>query len=55
LRKCHRGDPLMHHLLLAFICYLLCSLSVSSLDKWLWVFVGVTVSAVNVMKGERQC
>lgn len=56
LRKAHRGDPLMHHLLLAFIGYLLCSLSISGLEKWLWVFVGMSVSLVNVMKGEKvQC
>ena len=54
LRKDHRSDPLMHHLFLAFLCYLLCSLSISSLDKWLWVFIGITVALVNVMKGERE-
>ena len=53
LRKPYRGDPLMHHLLLRFICYLLCSLSVSSMDKWLWVFIGITVALVNVRRKEQ--
>ena len=53
LRKPYRGDPLMHQLFLAFVCYLLCGLSVSSLDKWLWVFVGVTVSLVNILRKEQ--
>lgn len=55
LRKKYRGDPLMHHLFLSFVCYLLCSLSVSSLDKWLWVFVGITLSLVNVIREETAC
>lgn len=53
IRKKYRTDPLMHYLFLAFVCYMLCLLSISSLDKWFWVFVGITVSLINVINKER--
>lgn len=53
LRKKYRDDPLMHHLCLAFVCYMLCLLSISFLDKWFWVFVGITLSLVNVIHKEN--
>ena len=53
LRKQYRGDPLMHQLFLSFVCYMLCLLSISFLNKWFWVFVGVVLSLVNVMHKRR--
>lgn len=53
LRKKFRKDPLMHHLLLSYICYMLCLLSISFLDKWFWVFTGITLALVNVISKEE--
>lgn len=53
VRKKYRGDPLMFHLLLAFICYMLCLLSISFLDKWFWVLTAMIVSLTNVIQREN--
>lgn len=54
IRKKYRGDKLMHYLLLAFICYMLCLLSISNLDKTSWILVGILVSLVNILDKERK-
>lgn len=54
LRKKYRKDPLMHQLFLAFVCYMLCLLSISFLDKWFWVFVGIALALVNVICKESK-
>ena len=54
IRKKHRSDKLMHHLLLAFLAYMLCLLSISFLDKTSWILVGILVSLVNILHREKQ-
>lgn len=53
IRKKHRSDKLMHHLLLAFLAYMLCLLSIANLDKTSWVLIGILISLVNVMRKEQ--
>lgn len=53
LRRPYCGDPLMRYLMLSFISYMLCLLSISSLDKWFWVFIGITLALVNVIRKEQ--
>lgn len=52
VRKKYRGDRLMHFLLLAFIGYMLCLLSISFLDKTSWTLIGILLALVNVMRKE---
>lgn len=54
IRKKHRGDKLMHYLLLAFIAYMLCLLSIANLDKTSWVLMGILVSLVNILRKENR-
>ena len=54
IRKKHRSDKLMHHLLLAFLAYMLCLLSISYLDKTSWILIGILISLVNVLRKEKQ-
>lgn len=53
VRKKYRGDRLMHFLLLAFIGYMLCLLSISFLDRTAWILVGVLIALVNVIAKEK--
>jgi len=53
VRKKYRQDPLMHYLFLSFVCYMLCLLSISFLDKWFWIFVAFVVSLVNIIGKEQ--
>jgi O-antigen ligase len=54
IRKKYRQDTLMYFLLMTFVCYMLCLLSISNLDRWYWVFIGIFVSYVNVLHKEHQ-
>ncbi len=54
IRKKYRQDKLMHYLLLTFIAYMLCLMSIANLDKTSWILVGVLVSLVNIMHRENQ-
>lgn len=54
IRKKNWADPLMRYLGLAFICYMLCLLSISALDKWFWVLAALIVSTVNVLSKEAK-
>ena len=54
LRKKYRQDTLMYFLLMTFVCYMLCLLSISNLDRWYWIFIGIFVSYVNVLHKEHQ-
>ena len=53
LRKPYRSDPLMHYLFLAFVCYMLCLLSISFLDKWFWVITGLGLCLINIIRKEQ--
>lgn len=53
IRKKYRGDKLMHYLLLVFICYMLCLLSISGLEKTSWILVGILVSYVSILDKEQ--
>lgn len=53
IRKKHRSDKLMHFLLLAFIGYVLCLLSISFLDKTAWILIGIILSLVNILRKEQ--
>ena len=52
IRKKYRQDTLMYFLLMTFVCYMLCLLSISNLDRWYWVFIGIFVSYANVLHKE---
>ncbi len=53
LRKPYRGDPLLHYLFLSFVCYMLCLLSISFLDKWFWVITGLGLCLINIIRKEQ--
>lgn len=53
VRRKYRGDKLMHYLLLAFIAYMLCLLSIANLDKTSWILIGILISLVNIMRKEK--
>lgn len=53
IRKKHRGDKLMHYLLLAFLAYMLCLLSIANLDKTSWILIGILISLVNILRKEK--
>ena len=56
VKKKYWAQPLTRYLGLAFICYMLCLLSISALDKWFWVLAGLILAAVNCMdREEREC
>lgn len=50
--KRFRADPLAHHIFLAFVCYMLCLVSISTLDHWFWVFAAMLISMVAVLRRE---
>lgn len=53
LSKKHRQDTLMGFLLLSFITYMLCLLSISSLPKMAWVLIAAIVCLVNIREKEE--
>ena len=53
LRRKYRKDPLMYFILMTFVCYMLCLLSISNLDRWYWVCIGIFVSLVNLIHKEN--
>ena len=55
LSKKYRQDPLMYFLMLAFVTYLLCLITISSLDKMLWVLIAAIVCLVNILRKEESC
>lgn len=48
-----RKDPLMHYLGLAFICYMLCLLTINDLPKMAWVLFAAIVCLVNIIQKEQ--
>lgn len=53
IRKKYRDDQTMYFLLMSFVCYMLCLLSISQLDRWYMVFLGIFVSLVNIIHKEK--
>lgn len=53
--KVYRQDSLMHFLGLAFITYLLCLITISSLDKVAWMLITVIVCLCNIIRKESSC
>lgn len=53
LSKKNRQDPLMRSLALAFVTYLVCLLTIASLDKMLWVLIAAIVCLVNILRTEE--
>lgn len=54
IRRKYRRDKLMHYLLLAFLAYMLCLLSIANLDKTAWLLTGILISLVNVLRKEKR-
>jgi len=54
LKKKYRGDRLMQYFFLSFLCYMLCLASISFLHKWFWVFTGLFLCLVNVLRKESK-
>lgn len=52
--KRFREDPLAHHMFLAFVCYMLCLVSISTLDHWFWIFAALLISMARVLNRESK-
>lgn len=52
--KRFREDPLAHYMFLAFVCYMLCLVSISTLDHWFWIFAALLISMVRVLHRESK-
>lgn len=50
--KQYRRDPLMQFLGLAFVTFLLCLITISSLDKVSWTLLAIIICLVNIMNKE---
>ena len=52
VKKKHRKDPLMFALTMSFVCYMLCLLSISNLDRWYYPTLGLMICLVNIIRKE---
>lgn len=53
VRKKYCQDKLMRYLGLAFVCYMLCLLSISMLHKMAWILFALIVCTVNILRTEQ--
>lgn len=53
LSRKYRQDPLMRSLALAFVTYLVCLITIASLDKMFWVLIAAIVCLVNILRREE--